>query len=153
MNYAIEHKQSIANLIFAVKAHAEFEACLQKQVASKVLSEDTAEILLHDYLNETSGLFDEEYFQLKDALSDFIEDDNTVAGFDSSTFNVFNATHDAQEALAFLSKAWEDSKEAVTLQVITEDQCCDHFADILHAHNIDYSAFIDLCNLEWVESE
>lgn len=135
-----------------MQLHSDFEACLDKQVAAGVLPCDSAESLLREYLNQTSGLLDAEYAELKEALAVLIRDDrfNSTSGNNRLNFN--SIIDDVKNALLFLSSSWENYKEAVTQGILTDDECCDRFSDMLADHGIDYSVFIDFCDIDWVAS-
>ena len=149
MTQIIQHAKSFGNLVAMIKLHSDFEACLDKQVAAGVLACDSAKILLQDYLNETSWLLGNEYVQLKDALAIHISDANLDSTSGSNILDAYCVVDDAKNALSFLSKSWESHKEAVTQRILTDDECCDSFSDMLDDHGIDYSVFIDLCNIGW----
>ena len=147
-------RNAFANLRQIIVLHSQFEECLKSQVKLGILAQFDAETLLHDYLNETSGLFDDEYHQVKEIVleQDFLNSD-FVFNPNENLSDLRSAVSDAQDEMYFLSNLWEELKDAAEEGSITDDECCDTFSDVLLNRGIDYETFVNLGSIDWVKED
>ncbi len=147
-------KNTFVNLQQLIMLHSQFEECLKSQVRLGFLAQFDADTLLHDYLNETSGLFDDEYHQVKEVVlkQDFLDPDFNCNICDNP-HDLLSAVSDSQDEICFLVNLWEELKNNAEEGLIAEDECCDQFGELLFDRGIDYATFVDLCNIEWVKED
>jgi len=157
-------RQRVGDLKRFIQHYLIYRSGLQYLVIQGVISPSTSETVFHDYLNETTGLFDYEYFALESIYHEHWEDDLlnekdscNECDYDYASIanirDVSSLIGDVRDLINYLCSVNEEIHNLEEKGVMNGDDASDLFSTILSNFDLCYSSYLDLSDLEWVEED
>jgi hypothetical protein len=140
-----------------------YRAGLQSLVEQGVITETTMENGFDDYLNETVGLFIDEYLQLETINIAYWEQENVddistgTTDYDYASIgtipNVSHLVSDMRGVISLISDLQDSLNDLEDKSILNENDARDILLDRIHSCGLDYGSYAEMRDIEWVECD
>jgi len=137
-----------------------YRAGLQSLADRGIISESIMDNSFDDYLNETSGLFIDEYLQLEYISVEYWDEEfsESVNGGNCHDYgSIANITRistiiaDIREIVSQLVVVQESINDLEEKCILTGEDACDLFGDTVYSYGLDYGSYVELQSVTWVQ--
>jgi hypothetical protein len=135
-----------------------YKCGLEALVSQGLISQDVFENTFHDYLNDGIGLLDDEFDALAIISREYwmdetFNDENFGALSNFCSSNRCGLIDGIKKLISFLSCSQEEFNRQESEGLLTGDESCDEFSDLLSSYGLDYGSYVELLGFDWVESD
>ena len=150
-----------------IKAAISYERNIAFHLCNGTAVDTDDEGSIHDFLNEYSGLFDDEYEQLKSIFINHWEENDINISNDINTNHyqcpieyvksnyteISDVSYEVKKLISYLADCQTNYNDAEETVVLTGDEASDKFSDLLTSYGLDYNLYGELYDMEWVEPD